>query len=73
MEGKIDGIAGVFITLEKDDWTTEVKKIALNAKKFKEAGSAEKFPRLQKKRLQSPKAEVLGAVCPTSPVYPELS
>ena len=43
-------IAGVFITLEsakKGRWTAEMRKIASQAGKFKEAGSARKFPRLQ--------------------------
>ena len=43
-------IAGVFITLEsakKGHWTSEMRKIASQAGKFKEAGSARKFPRLQ--------------------------
>ena len=44
---KSNAIAGVFITLEKEDWTPEMKKIARSAGKFKEAGSARKFPRLQ--------------------------
>ena len=40
-------IAGVFITLEKWHWKPEMKKIARSAGKFKEAGSAKKYPRFQ--------------------------
>ena len=40
-------IAGVFITLEKEHWTAEMKKIASKAGKFKAPGSARKYPRLQ--------------------------
>lgn len=44
---KSNAVAGVFITLEKEDWTGEMQKIAQSLKKFKLAGSAEKYPRLQ--------------------------
>ena len=49
---KSNAIAGVFITLEKkvdgkDVWTGEMQRIARSLKKFKEAGSARKYPRLQ--------------------------
>ena len=43
----------MFITLEKKDedgspiWTAEMQRIAQSLKKFKEAGSARKYPRLQ--------------------------
>lgn len=40
-------IAGVFITLEKDDWTPAMRKVAKDAGKFKHPHSARKFPRLQ--------------------------
>ena len=44
---KSKAVAGVFVTLEKEHWTPEMKKIARQAGQFKEAGSARKFPRLQ--------------------------
>ena len=45
-------IAGVFVTLDykvdgKEVWTPEMKKIARSLKRFKVAGAAEKYPRLQ--------------------------
>ena len=40
-------IAGVFITLEKEHWTAEMRKIASKAGQFKAPGSARKYPRLQ--------------------------
>ena len=45
-------IAGVFITLDykvdgNEVWTPEMKKIARSLKRFKVAGAAEKYPRLQ--------------------------
>ena len=40
-------IAGVFITVEQKHWTREMKKIAREMGKFKQPGSASKYPRLQ--------------------------
>ena len=49
---KSKAVAGVFITLDykvdgKEVWTPEMKKIARSLKRFKVAGAAEKYPRLQ--------------------------
>ena len=40
-------IAGVFITLEKERWTPEMKKIADRLGTFKQKHSATEYPRLQ--------------------------
>ena len=40
-------IAGVFITLEKEHWTREMRVVANQAGKFKHPHSATKYPRLQ--------------------------
>lgn len=40
-------IAGVFITVEEKHWTKEMKNIARGMGKFKQPGSASKYPRLQ--------------------------
>lgn len=40
-------IAGVFVTVEKEHWSRDMKKVAGEAGKFKHPHSARKFPRLQ--------------------------
>lgn len=39
-------VAGVFITLEKEHWTREMRTVAKQAGKFKRLQSATKYPRL---------------------------
>ena len=40
-------VAGVFITVERNQWTTRMREIAAQEGTFKAVGSAEEFPRLQ--------------------------
>ena len=40
-------VAGVFITVERNQWTPRMREIAAQEGTFKAAGSAEEFPRLQ--------------------------